>query len=225
MIHLKICGMKFPDNIEQVTVALKPDYLGFILYKGSPRYFDADIPTLPSALKKTGVFVNSSLPEVIASVMKHQLQAVQLHGEETPQFCEALRQEFPQQQLEIIKAFPIAETLSNAVLQPYEGKADFFLFDTSGKTRGGTGKKFNWEVLLQYDSPTPFFLSGGIGPEEAESIIELKQQLDSRGLGQLLYGIDLNSRFESEPGRKNIKDLKEFRNKLEQVLQPNNSKN
>ena len=164
------------------------------------------------------------LPEVIAAVKKHQLQAVQLHGEESPQFCEALRQEFPQQQLEIIKVFSITERLSNELLQPYEGKVDFFLFDTSGKTRGGTGRKFNWEVLLQYDSPTPFFLSGGIGLEEADSIIELKQQLDSRGLGQLLYGIDVNSRFESEPGRKKIEDLEEFRRKLEQVLQPDTHK-
>ncbi len=224
MIKLKICGMKFPDIIQQVA-ALKPDYLGFIFYKGSPRFVDIDIPTLPSALKKTGVFVNAPLPEVIAAVKKHQLQAVQLHGEESPQFCEALRQEFPQQQLEIIKVFSITERLSNELLQPYEGKVDFFLFDTSGKTRGGTGRKFNWEVLLQYDSPTPFFLSGGIGLEEADSIIELKQQLDSRGLGQLLYGIDVNSRFESEPGRKKIEDLEEFRRKLEQVLQPDTHKN
>ena len=95
---------------------------------------------------------------------------------------------------------------------------DLFLFDTSGKTRGGTGRKFNWEVLLQYDSPTPFFLSGGIGPEDAEELIALKQALDARGLGQMLYGIDVNSRFETEPGRKNIRDLKHFRRILEQAL-------
>ena len=148
MIRLKICGMKFPQNMEQVA-ALQPDYLGFIFYKESPRFLASVIPTLPPGVKKTGVVVNASLLEVLDAVEKHQLQAVQLHGEESPQFCEALRQAFGQKQLQIIKAISIAETLSNELLQTYEGKVDLFLFDTSGKTRGGTGRKFNWEVLLQ----------------------------------------------------------------------------
>ena len=222
MIRLKICGMKFPENITEVT-ALTPDYLGLIFFEGSPRFFNTDLPSIDPAIKRTGVFVNASLPEIISSIEKHQLQAIQLHGEETPQFCEALRREFGAERPEVLKVFSIQESFSFELLRPYEGKADYFLFDTAGSSRGGTGQQFNWELLLQYDSPTPFFLSGGIGPEDAEAILHLKQQLDSRGLGHLLYGIDVNSKFESEPGRKEVKKLKEFKITLEKMLQKNNN--
>ena len=160
---------------------------------------------------------------VLAHWAEHQLQAIQLHGEETPQFCEALRREFGAERPEVLKVFSMQESFSFELLRPYEGKADYFLFDTAGSSRGGTGQQFNWELLLQYDSPTPFFLSGGIGPEDVEAILHLKQQLDSRGLGHLLYGIDVNSRFESEPGRKEVKKLKEFKITLERMLQKNNN--
>ena len=218
-MKLKVCGMKYSDNIQEVA-ALDPNYLGFIFYSGSPRFMSEDLPEIGEEIIRTGVFVNTPLEEVSKKIKEHNLGAIQLHGEETPQYCVQLRQQMlPEKRpVEIWKVFSIGHSFDFSILRPYESKVDYFLFDTSGKERGGTGKVFNWELLLEYDSPTPFILSGGIGLEEAGAIRELVKQLEEKGRSHLLYGIDVNSRFESEPGRKKIEELIEFRKSLEGVL-------
>ncbi|WP_189606001.1 phosphoribosylanthranilate isomerase [Salinimicrobium marinum] len=191
--------MKFPENIEQVAV-LQPDYLGFIFFEKSPRNFEVAIPELDKAIKKTGVFVDASLDFILEKVKKHELQAVQLHGKESPEFCAALKAVG----LEIIKVFSVKDSFDFSILQQYESKVDFFLFDTKGKAKGGNGITFDWEVLKNYPSETPFFLSGGIGLEEIGRLKDFE-------FSKAFYGIDVNSRFELEPGFKNLDTLKELR--------------
>ena len=212
MIRLKICGMKYHQNIEEVA-SLRPDYLGFIFYENSPRNFLSHIPALDSAVKKTGVFVNPSLAELQSNLKIHSLDTVQLHGEEDPSFCQAVKAEG----VEVIKVFSVDEKFDFRRLLPYEGKVDFFLFDTLGKTKGGTGKSFNWDLLREYPSSTPFFLSGGIGEEELGKIALFHDQLKSRGKEHLLYAVDVNSRFESEPGQKISAKLKKFQEELKEI--------
>ena len=196
---LKICGMKHPQNILEVA-GLLPDYMGFIFYEKSARFFNGQIPELPKSIKKTGVFVNASLSEIKEKIKIHDLQAVQLHGEETPELCQALQQE----NVEVIKVFSIQDDFDFSLLQPFENKVDYFLFDTKGKLPGGNGYTFDWNVLKNYPSTTPFFLSGGIGINEIDSIKQiLKTNLP-------IYAIDVNSKFEIEPGVKNLELLAKF---------------
>lgn len=195
-MRLKICGMKYPENILEVGTLL-PDYMGFIFWEKSARYFDGIIPELPKSIKKVGVFVNASLDEILNHIEKYDLQAVQLHGNESVEFCENLKKNTPKL-IDIIKVFSILDTFDFGILNSYEKVCDFFLFDTKGKLPGGNGTTFDWKVLEQYPSTKPFFLSGGIGIEELDSINEiLKTNLP-------IYAIDVNSKFEIEPGLKNI---------------------
>lgn len=214
-MKLKVCGMKFPDNIEQVA-ALQPDYLGFIFYEKSPRNFGSAIPEIPSAIKKTGVFVDATLDFVQKKVEQYNFKAVQLHGDESAEYCLELRKVFPKGQLEIIKVFSIKEQFDFKNLKEYEGIVDFFLFDTKGKNKGGNGFAFNWEILKNYPSPTPFFLSGGIGEEDVAKIEDFRVYLEKLGKADLLYAIDVNSRFESEPGLKMVRKIADFRTSLNQ---------
>jgi phosphoribosylanthranilate isomerase len=235
-VRLKICGMKFQDNIEAVTT-LQPDYLGFIFYEKSPRFFDGIIPELPKNIKKTGVFVNASLAYILERVKKYDLQAVQLHGNESSGFCAALkfslsslsRQESGKnptgndetptaastvgrytEMIEIIKVFSIKDTFNFEVLKPYEAVCDYYLFDTKGKNPGGNGYTFNWEALKNYPSIKPYFLSGGIGLEEVENVLSFLQKQESK----YCHTIDINSRFEIKPALKDIEKLQEFIKKL-----------
>lgn len=158
--------MKYQDNMGQVA-ALRPDYLGFIFYDKSARFFDGIIPDLSQNIKKVGVFVDATIDEIIEKVNIYNLQAVQLHGEESPQFCNALRQtEIPARQkgwvsasrpIEIIKVFSIKDEFNFEILKDYEDVCDYYLFDTKGKLPGGNGYTFNWEVLKNYPSTKPFF--------------------------------------------------------------------
>ncbi len=187
--------MKYPDNILEVSELL-PDYLGFIFYKKSARYFDGVIPKIPKSIKKVGVFVNSSLEEIFSKIKEYDLNAIQLHGDETPDFCKNLKQK----EIEIIKVFSVSDDFDFETLKPFEAYCDYFLFDTKGKLPGGNGVTFNWEILKKYNSRKPFFLSGGIGIEEIKKI----KQLDLP-----IYAIDVNSKFETEPGLKNVSLSKE----------------
>nr|WP_315161753.1 phosphoribosylanthranilate isomerase [uncultured Flavobacterium sp.] len=196
-MKLKICGMKYPDNILEVGTLL-PDYMGFIFWEKSARYFDGVIPDLPKSIKKVGVFVNENTEVILAKAQKHDLQAIQLHGQESVAFCQDLRENLKQAQIEIIKVFSVDDAFDFEVLKPFEAVCDYFLFDTKGKLPGGNGTTFDWKVLEKYPSSKPFFLSGGIGMEEMEAVNEiLKTNLP-------LYAIDVNSKFEIEPGLKNI---------------------
>lgn len=203
---LKICGMKYPDNILEVG-SLLPDYMGFIFWEKSARYFDEVIPILPKSIQKVGVFVNATSEEILEKIKKHDLQAVQLHGNESVEFCESLKKKLPKG-IDVIKVFSILDTFDFEILKPFEPVCDYFLFDTKGKLPGGNGTTFDWKVLEQYPSNKPFFLSGGIGTEELEDIKQvLKMNLP-------IYAIDVNSKFEIEPGLKDIERLKDIKIKI-----------
>ena len=203
-MKLKVCGMKYLNNMEAVA-KLQPDFLGFIFYDKSSRYFNGNLPYLPQAIKKVGVFVNEDL-ETLQSIIKEQkLDVVQLHGQESPEYCSQL------ENAEIIKVFSIKDTFNFSVLLPYEEVCDYYLFDTKGKLPGGNGYTFNWNVLKDYPSTKPFFLSGGIGLKEVE---KLKDFIDSPA-SKYCYSLDVNSKFEINPGVKNINDLEKFKNELQ----------
>ncbi|WP_298543694.1 phosphoribosylanthranilate isomerase [uncultured Aquimarina sp.] len=220
-MKLKVCGMKYEENIEAVA-AMQPDYLGFIFYEKSPRNFDQDIPVLPETIKKTGVFVDASIDFVLEKVKIHNFKAIQLHGNESVEYCKALSQKLKEvstpldqtaltvtsSEVEIFKVFSIKDQFDFEILEPYEGIVDYFLFDTKGKEKGGNGYTFDWSVLNNYNSSTPFILSGGIGLQEVDEIKAiLKTDLP-------IYGIDVNSKFEIKPGLKNIQDLEKFKKLL-----------
>ena len=167
-MKLKICGMKYPDNMLEVG-SLRPDYMGFIFWEKSARYFDGTMPELPKSIRKTGVFVNESISVIEEKVTKYDLQAVQLHGQESVEFCTELKTKFGLE-IQIIKVFSADENFDFSVLKPFESVCDYFLFDTKGKLPGGNGITFNWQILRHYKLTKPFFLSGGIGLEEIENI-------------------------------------------------------
>ncbi len=219
-LGIKICGMKKAENIRKAA-ALHPDYLGFIFYEKSRRNFQGEIPEIDPKIKKTGVFVNASVNFIIAKVEKYKFQAIQLHGNETPEFCTELKVALNETtsyensaSSEIIKVFSIKDEFDFNRLKAFEGKVDYFLFDSKGKNKGGNGITFNWEILKDYPSSTPFFLSGGIGLEVVEQIAEFQTYLQKIGKEKLLVAIDVNSRFEIEPGVKNIEDLALFKKNL-----------
>ena len=209
-VELKVCGMK--HNTAEVA-GLQPDYLGFIFFEGSPRNFDRVIPKLPDGIKKVGVFVDAPLLEIQRIVENHSLDVVQLHGEETPEFCEQLQQSSNTKNsslraVEVWKVFSIKDSFDFSVLTNYERFVDKYLFDTKGKEKGGNGYVFDWNVLKKYPSNKPFVLSGGIGLEEIEALKEiLKTELP-------IAAIDVNSRFETKPGMKDVMKLKRFIEKL-----------
>ena len=198
---IKICGLKYPENIQAVS-ALKPDFMGFIFYPKSPRYAEPlDIKTLealPPTIKKIGVFVNEDIENILTIAYKYKLDGLQLHGTELVDMCRKLKK----LGYLVIKAFPIAEAYNFKVTKAYEGVCDYFLFDTKTDAYGGSGVKFNWQILKEYKGETPFFLSGGIAVDDAEAIRKIEHPQ--------FAGIDLNSKFELKPGLKNISLLKEF---------------
>jgi phosphoribosylanthranilate isomerase len=206
-MKLKICGMKYPKNILEVG-SLLPDYMGFIFWEKSARYFDGEMPELPKSIRKVGVFVNASVDEIVEKINTYDLQAVQLHGQESIEFCESLKKNIPNL-IDIIKVFSILDTFDFAELKPFEKVCDLFLFDTKGKLPGGNGTTFDWKVLEKYPSTKPFFLSGGIGMDEINAVQEiLKTNLP-------IYAVDINSKFEIEPGLKNIELLHSFKENLQ----------
>jgi len=217
-MKVKVCGMKYMDNMKAVG-ALEPDYMGFIFWEPSKRFFNDSLPPLPSSTERVGVFVDATVDEILEKVVQMPLDIVQLHGEETVQFCAKLREELQLLQktqqrtkgaFKIIKAFSVGTTFSFEVLTPYEPYCDYFLFDTKGPLPGGNGYAFDWQLLSSYSSDVPFFLSGGIG---LANIPELTKFLASP-LSIKCQAIDVNSQFEDGPGLKNIKDLQTFINKL-----------
>ena len=202
-MKLKICGMKY--NTAEVAI-LQPEYLGFIFYENSQRHFEDTIPELPKSIKKVGVFVDENIEVIVGKIEKHNLDAIQLHGHETPETCRLLKTT----KKEIIKVFSIKDEFDFSVLNDYEDVCDYFLFDTKGKLPGGNGYTFNWDVLKHYPSTKPYFLSGGIGLNEIDSVLSFLRKQESK----YCYAIDINSKFEIEPGLKNIEELKKFKQHL-----------
>jgi phosphoribosylanthranilate isomerase len=207
-MKLKVCGMK--HNIAEVA-GLLPDYLGFIFWENSPRYFEGELPPLPGSIHKVGVFVDAPVEIIEKKIRQYGLQAVQLHGSESPEFCLKLRNSLASPAngtppLEIIKVFSLKDQFDFDVLAPYEEVCDYFLFDSKGPLPGGNGYAFDWELLSGYPSSKPFFLSGGIGPE---NLHQLKTFL-GRPEAAFCHSLDVNSRFEKIPGKKDPGKLKEF---------------
>jgi phosphoribosylanthranilate isomerase len=203
---LKICGMRYADNVREVA-ALKPDYMGFIFYEKSKRFIGknfnpAIIDSLPKETTPVGVFVNPSLDDIYEAYDKG-FMTVQLHGDESPDFCSELDAAAC---ISSIKAFRIDENFDFKILKPYKSVCPYFLFDTQTEGYGGSGRKFNWRLLEKYDNEVPFFLSGGISLEDAEEINKLE--------GLNIHAIDINSRFELNPGMKDVAKIKNFMESL-----------
>ena len=202
-LKLKVCGMKFAANIAAIA-DLQPDYLGFIFYEKSPRFI-SDVSAelikyIPMQIKTVGVFVDEDLEIVKKKVNLNQLKAVQLHGNESPDYCTELKNSF--NSLEIIMAFGVDEDFDFTILNNFEDVVDYFLFDTKTKAHGGSGKTFDWKILDKYKLDKPYFLSGGLDLEHASAIAGIE---DPR-----LYALDINSKFETEPGVKDVEKIREF---------------
>ena len=194
---VKVCGMREPDNIRDVE-ALHPDMMGFICWEKSPRYVAA-VPSYLPKCQRVCVFVNPSINYALQMADSFKADYLQLHGSETPDFCQELKQATG---LKIIKAISIANSADIEKSKKYQGIADIMLFDTKCATVGGSGVKFDWSVIENYDGATPFMLSGGITPGDAEAILSIAHPM--------FAGVDLNSRFESAPAMKDVLKLKEF---------------
>ena len=195
--------MKFRDNITEIAL-LQPDFMGFIFYKKSLRNFENNIPDLSNSIKKVGVFVNASLEEIEEKVKQYELDFVQLHGDESPEFCHLLQQN----KFKVIKAFNIDNLFNFNILNKYNTFCDYFLFDTKGTNYGGNGIAFDWSVLENYHLDKPYFLSGGIGLENLE---EVKSFLITASAKNCI-AIDCNSKLEISPGLKSIEKVKQLIN-------------
>lgn len=197
---IKVCGMRDAENIREVE-SLGIDLMGFIFWPKSSRYVSERPAYLPNC-KRVGVFVNEDIEIVKRTAKDFGLNLIQLHGSESPEYVRLLRE------WKIIKAFNIATPDDLKQTSAYEGLADYFLFDTKGKSVGGNGEKFDWRVLDSYRGNTPFLLSGGIGPEDAEFL--------SHWQHPQCIGFDINSRFEQEPGMKKVNKINTFINTIRQ---------
>ncbi|QIE59132.1 phosphoribosylanthranilate isomerase [Rasiella rasia] len=190
---------------------LQPDYLGFIFYERSQRNFSGDIPELPKNIKKVGVFVDASIDFVVAKAVTYNLDIIQLHGDESPAYCSEIRATLSPKS-ELWKVFSIKNTFDFSKLRPYEEVVNAFLFDTKGKEKGGNGITFNWSILNRYPSSLPIILSGGIGLEEISAVKKIAKTKVP------IMAVDVNSKFETKPGLKDIVPLKKFMTTLTSKL-------
>ena len=203
-MKIKVCGMREKDNVN-VVASLYPDYMGFIFYATSPRdvssVFQKElVENLPIEIEPVAVFVNKELEEALAVLKQYNFKHAQLHGNESPEYCKTIKQNG----FGVFKVFSIDESTDFASMEKYLDTADYFLFDTKSRKHGGTGQKFNWDLLEQYKLKKPVLLSGGIGAED----VKLVQLALTKY--PWIHGIDLNSRFEVSPGMKEIKNLRTF---------------
>jgi phosphoribosylanthranilate isomerase len=198
---VKVCGMKDSNNIEEIY-NLSPDFMGFIFYAKSPRFVGNMDPHVLKKVgpgtKKIGVFVNEDVDDILTITYKYKLDGVQLHGKENIMQCYKLKEAG----LIVIKAFPIVEACNFRVMHAYEHFCDYFLFDTKTDNYGGSGIKFDWSLLDEYHGATPFILSGGITAEDALDLMKIEHPK--------LAGIDINSKFEVEPGLKDEAKIRSY---------------
>jgi phosphoribosylanthranilate isomerase len=199
-LFIKVCGMRDSANIQELA-NLKPDFIGFIFYEKSKRFvaYNLDINVLNNlhkSVKKVGVFVDEPEESILKIVEKYNLDYVQLHGDESAQFCKNLKEKG----IKIIKAFSVDETFDFETTIEYQNVCTLFLFDTKTAEKGGSGKTFNWQILEKYQGSTPFLLAGGIDENNFEKAKNIKNKY--------FFGLDLNSKFEIEPGFKDIEKLK-----------------
>ena len=208
-MRLKVCGMTQPaqiDELEKIGVT----FAGLIFYPKSPRYALRHMTTNSiksiNNINKVGVFVNASIDEERHMVDECRLHMVQLHGDETPKYCEKIAD-----YISVVKAFRISPNDNiEWKIKDYMDVCDMFLFDTDGAGFGGTGKKFDWSLLKSLQIGKPYFLSGGIGPEDADEIKKFAMEPAAKAL----FAIDVNSRFEESAGVKNMEKVKTFYDEL-----------
>ena len=208
-MRIKVCGMTEPEQVAQLA-GLGVSFAGFIFYPKSPRYVFKNMTTTQirkeNSINKVGVFVNSTIEEVLHMVDECRLHMVQLHGDESPKFCEKIAD-----YVSVVKAFRLSENDSvEWMIRPYMDMCDMFMFDTMGVGYGGTGKKFDWSVLRNETIGKPFFLSGGIEPGDEEKLKEFSEE----PVAKALFAVDINSRFELSPGIKDMEKVKQFTKNL-----------
>ncbi len=205
-MKFKVCGLKNEENILQVLES-KPDYVGFIFYSKSPRYvgneLSVEFAQSISSTKKVGVFVNENEVTILDIASRYGLDYVQLHGNETAAFCIEI-----QKYIQVIKAFQVDDDFDFSILNQYENGCTYFLFDSKSKQFGGSGEIFDWKKLKQYKLQKPFFLSGGVYLENIDEVLKLKSKFSN------LIAVDVNSRFETEAGIKDIEKVKILSNKI-----------
>jgi phosphoribosylanthranilate isomerase len=206
-MKLKVCGMRDRENILEVAKA-GVDYMGFIFYAKSPRYVGEmfELPKeFPEGIKKVGVFVNEAVDKMLAIGMRLKLDYFQLHGHEPVEVCKRLKEEG----FGVIKVFSVGDDFDFSITEPYAAVVDFFLFDTKGKYYGGNAQVFDWELLRKYDQQVPFFLSGGLTPENIGSLESLKDMN--------IHALDVNSGVEISPGVKDVEKIKELKRKAQEA--------
>lgn len=198
---IKVCGMRDPENIAEVA-ALSPMLMGFIFYDRSPRCargLDPEVvKRLPEFIRPVALTVNASYEEITAICREYGFRIVQLHGDESPGLCRRLHHDG----LVVFKAIAVSDDIDWDSVAAYEGAVDLFVFDRKTPARGGSGEKFSWQLLDSYPLTTPYLLSGGIGPDDIPAIVE--------AMRPGMAGIDINSRFESAPGVKDLPRLINF---------------
>ena len=215
-MKVKVCGITTAEQLQQLE-SLGVDFAGLIFYEGSKRYAHGKLSNKQSyikdiGIKKVGVFVNADLDFINGLIQEYDLAAVQLHGDETPAFCNSLKD-----RIEVIKVFRISDTTSNldALIAPFQESCHYFLFDTDTTSYGGSGKRFDWSVLESATINKPFFLSGGIGPDDMGILKSFKHPF--------LHAADINSRFETSPGIKDLELVKRFAHDLNNPYGENKS--
>lgn len=204
-MRVKVCGMTQLDQVEQLPL-IGASFAGFVFYPKSPRfvfrYLTSSQIKKVNTINKVGVFVNATHEEVLLMVDECRLQMVQLHGDESPRYCERLAD-----YVSVVKAFRMSENDSiEWMIKPYMDACDMFMFDTMGVGYGGTGKKFDWNLLKGNTIGKPFFLSGGIQHDDAEALAEFRKD----PVAKSLFAVDINSKFESAPGIKEMDKVEKF---------------
>src|ERR1700744_5868182 len=198
-MKIKVCGLRDKENIKAVA-ALSPDYMGLIFYGLTPRFVGEfpleNLDSVPSTIIKTAVFVNEAAENISTIIDKYKFDAIQLHGNEGPEICALFKG-----RVKVIKAFGLSEDFDFEQLYAYVDHVDFFLFDTKTNIHGGSGRSFDWDILNKYELDIPFFLSGGLSLDNLDEVKNITHPQ--------FYGVDLNSRFETEPALKDIEKLKQ----------------
>ena len=222
---IKVCGMRDAENIREVENLLilrsalplgssknsqfSSAMMGFIFWPKSSRYVAERPAYLPEHVKRVGVFVDEEVEQICRIAHDFALDFIQLHGHESPEYIRRLRCVCGDA-ISIIKAFNIATAADLSQTAPYEGLVDYFLFDTKATLPGGSGQQFDWSILDAYKGETPYLLSGGIGPSDADRVKTFLTSHLSPLTSKKCLGIDLNSRFETAPALKDVNLLKEF---------------
>lgn len=203
-MKVKVCGITRLEQLQQLQ-DMGVDYAGLIFFEGSKRFAGEALKEDQEAIRelairRVGVFVNTEMEVILEAIADYGLTAVQLHGDETDEFCLELMDK-----VKVIKVFRIAgEVAIDSLTEPFQNVCHYFLFDTDTSSYGGSGKQFDWGVLQEANIGKPFFLSGGIGPGDAEKVRAFQHPY--------FYAVDVNSRFETEPGVKDMEKVKQFIN-------------